>query len=372
MDAPPIADWERRDPGGVGLHADRLGDAIDYHKTHETPATVVGYDFSTHERALRELEGEHAPLIGPMPDRRAGPNGVVLKDGFVVAEWGDTKRVDHSFSVAKTFLAILAGVAWDRGCFTPSDRVVETVADGGFDGSHNRQITWSQLLRNTSEWRGTLFGKPDAVDRNRAIAGTAGERGKRELQDPGTYWEYNDVRINRLALALLRLVGRPLPALLRETIMNPIGATQWEWHGYENSTVSVDGERVESVAGGGHWGGGLWISTRDLARVGHLLCRSGTWGSSELLPADWIARMTTPTELQPTYGYLTWLNTDRRLWPDAPAESFAALGFGSNVLWIDPVHDIVVVLRWLAPAEGDGYERPNVNAVLGRVVDAAE
>lgn len=366
-------DWERRSPEELGCDAGRLWAGIDYHKTHETPATVVAYDFSTHEEALRTMEGEHATVIGPMPDRRGGPNGVVLKDGYVVAEWGDTQRVDQSFSVAKTFLAIVAGIAWERDLLAPGDRVANTVHDGGFDDPHNAAITWEHLLRNTSEWQGTLFGKPDTVDRNRGVATASdGERGDRDLERPGTHWEYNDVRINRLSLALLRVFERPLPDVLAEAVMEPLGATDWTWHGYENATVSVNDREVTSVPGGGHWGGGLWISTRDLARVGRLLLRGGRWGGDQLVPSGWIDRMRTPGEHMPTYGYLTWLNTDRALWPDAPAEGFAALGFGANIMWVDPAHDLVAVIRWLEPGDRDGQERPNANAVLGRFADAAE
>jgi CubicO group peptidase (beta-lactamase class C family) len=187
---------------------------------------------------------------------------------------------------------------------------------------------------------------------------------------PGNHWEYNDVRINRLSLALLRVFGRPLPDVLREAVMEPIGASDtWSWHGYETSTVLVDGEPVESVSGGGHWGGGLWLSTRDLARVGLLLANGGAWDGEQVVPGAWIERMTTPCEVQPTYGYLTWLDTERELWPDARASSFAALGFGSNVVWVAPEQGLVAVLRWLRMAD-DG--RPHQNAVLGRLAGAVE
>ena len=77
----------------------------------------------------------------------------------------------------------------------------------------------------------------------------------RPLQTPGGYWEYNDVRINQLSLALLHLFGRPLPEVFRENIMLPIGAgDQWRWVGYVNSWVEIKGRRVQSVPGGSHWG----------------------------------------------------------------------------------------------------------------------
>ncbi len=331
--------------------------AIEYARLHATPPERVAYDYANQDPWPGDPP-EYAGALGPFPDRRTDQNGLVVHRGDVLAEWGDTTAVDHCFSVAKSFLSLVAGLAIDRGLIDDvTDRVGATVSDGGFDSPHNRSITWEQFLQGTSEWEGELFGKPDTVDRNRPVGreeSAVGERGTRELREPGTYWEYNDVRINRLALALLRAWGKPLPRVLAHELLGPIGATRrWEWHGYHNSAVTVDGRLMKSVSGGGHWGGGLWMSSRDLARVGQLLLNRGTWDDTRLLSADWIDRATTPCPIQSDYGYLFWLNTDRERWPAASTDAFAAVGHGTNTLWVDPAHDLVVVLRWLDP-ENDG------------------
>ena len=72
------------------------------------------------------------------------------------------------------------------------------------------------------------------------------------------------MRINLLAYSLLQVLREPLPVVLRENIMDPIGASRtWRWHGYRNSWVELDGLRMQSVSGGGHFGGGLFINTYD-------------------------------------------------------------------------------------------------------------
>ena len=372
----PNAEFERRAPESVGLDPDRLREAVDYAKVNDTPAEQVRFDLANRER-YDESEDEHGEIIGPMPDRRGGANGLVLKDGHAVAEWGDTTRTDHAFSVTKSALSLVAGVAHDRGLFDVDDPVAETVDDGGFDSPQNTPITWEHLLQGTSEWEGTLFDKPDSVDRNRAVgkdASDVGEHGVRELRDPGTYWEYNDVRINRLALSLLRVLDEPLPQVLRESVMDPIGASgNWEWHGYRNSSVEVDGRPIESVSGGGHWGGGLWIPTRDLARIGLLALARGRWGDERLVSESWMEASMTPCPIKPTYGYLWWLNTDRELWPSAPESSFAAIGHGHNVLWVDPEHDLVAVVRWLRDHEGEPRaDYPVMDGFFERLLDAVE
>ena len=350
---PPGAQWARRTPREVGIDSALLARAVELAATGE-----IGWLRDMRAQVERNVDGEQYPeILGPVKDR-GGPSGMILRHGYVVAEWGDTERVDMTFSVAKSYLSTVAGLAFDdRLIRDVHDPVRLTVDDGGFSSPHNARITWHQLLNQTSEWEGVLWDKPDVADRR------AGR--ERALRQPGTFWEYNDVRVNRLALALLRLYRRPLPIVLRERIMDPIGASPtWEWHGYRNSYVTIDGERMQSVSGGGHWGGGVWASTRDHARFGHLMLRQGRWNGRQLLSQEWVRMATTPTPIKPTYGYVWWLNTGQGQYPAAPASSYFALGAGGNVIWIDPAHDLVAVVRWL-----DGRK---MNEFMGLVTRAIE
>lgn len=357
----PAADpgFVRAEPAEAGLDAGALAEAVRFGETHDSP-------FPRDIRAA--LEGgffEPPPdnaIIGPVAPR-GGPSGLVLRGGRLVASWGDTRRVDMTFSVAKSYLSLLAGVALGEGLFGSVDeKVAETVRDGGFEG-RNAGITWRHLLQQTSEWEGTLFGKADTIDRNRALGGgDATNRPprdtRRELNAPGTFWEYNDVRVNRLGLALLRLFRRPLPEVFADRIMGPIGASsEWRWEGYETSEVEVDGRPMRSVPGGGHWGGGVFIHAEDQARVALLAARDGVWQGRRLLPDGWMAASRAPCDINPGYGYLWWLNTDRGKYPSASADAFTALGTGGNISLVEPADDLVVVLRWLDPARVDDLLR---------------
>ena len=176
--------------------------------------------------------------------RGGSVNGIVLRNGETIARWGDTQRADFTFSVAKSYLALLAGVAFRDGLISDVDQPAREIGPSDlFASAQNRSITWRHLLQQTSEWEGTLFGVPDLVDRNREVArdGNNARKGThRDLRPPGQYWEYNDVRVNLLSLCLLKLFGRALPDVLRDAIMRPIGASDtWEWHGYRNSAVRI-------------------------------------------------------------------------------------------------------------------------------------
>ena len=365
----PAADeWKTRAPAQAGLRAAVLEAAITYHRAHESKWRR---DFLTDSgRYIGVADEVPAPddvlgLVRP----RAGANGMVLRGGYIVAEWGDTARADMTFSVAKSYLAVLAGLAVAQGRIRSiDDRAADYALDDGFASPQNRDITWRHLLQQTSEWQGIVWGKPDSIDHNRDVGkselGFAQKGQPRPLRPPGTVWEYNDVRVNRLSLSLLQVFRRPLPDVLKDAVMDPIGAGQgWEWRGYRNSHVDIDGQRMVSVPGGSHWGGGLWMSTRDHARFGLLMQRGGRWNGRAIVEERWITEMRRPCPINPQYGLLWWLNTGRAQFTSAPESSYAARGAGSNLIWIDPEHDLVAVVRWIDKPSMDGFIQLVLEAV---------
>jgi CubicO group peptidase (beta-lactamase class C family) len=184
------------------------------------------------------------------------------------------------------------------------------------------------------------------------VGDTPADWPNRPLNPPGSFFKYNDVRVNLLAYSLLQVWREPLPQVLKREIMDPIGAsTTWRWHGYENSWVTLDGQRMQSVSGGGHFGGGLFINTLDHARYGLLFLRQGRWQSQQILNPQWIQRIREPATPRPDYGYMWWLNTDQKRIPEAPASAYWAAGFGGNYIYIDEENDLVVVLRWIPKLE---------------------
>jgi CubicO group peptidase (beta-lactamase class C family) len=360
---PHGAPWPEAPADVAGMHWIWLEEAARFAAENETQWP---YDLRLH------LEGgyfEPPPfnqLLGPLRPR--GPaNGLVLRRGFRVASWGETDQVDFTFSVAKSYLNLLAGIAvMDRLIVDLDEPVGRTVDDGGFDSEQNSRVTWRHLLQNTSEWEGELFGKSDLIDHNRdlGLEGKGRKGDRRLLRPPGTHWEYNDVRVNRLSLALLRRFRRPLPEVFAERIMSPIGASSdWSWHGYRTSSVAIDDRMIESVSGGTHWGGGVLIHAEDQARIGLLMLRRGEWAGRRILPESWIDASLQPCKLNPLYGMLWWLNTNSGRYSSAPADSFFASGAGGNLTWIAPNQELVAVLRWTDPTAIDTFIRLVMQAV---------
>ena len=351
-------------PEAAGFDAEKLAQAVDFALAHESNMDRdVGRALASGHFSEEGPDGRILGLTRP----RGEPSGMVLRGGRIAARWGPVDAPDMTFSVTKSYLSICAGLAVADGLISVDAPCRDTVPDL-FDTDQNRAITWRHLLTNTSEWQGTLWTKEDRIDHYRelgAAPGSATRKGTlRPLQAPGAYWEYNDVRVNVLAYALMQVFRRPLPEVLRERIMQPIGASsEWAWHGYgAHSTVEIDGRAMESVSGGAHWGGGLFIPTTDHARVGLLMQRRGAWGGRQLLPESWIDACRQPCPLNASYGLLWWLNGDGAHMPSAPRTSFFALGVGRNIIWIDPFLDLTVVVRWI---DGDSCD-----AFCAKVMDS--
>ncbi len=375
---PSVANWERRTAEQTRIDAATLKEAIDFAIASEARAPRSQELMLTQSFGLAPF-GE---IVGPTKDR-GGATGIVIRGGYIVAEWGDPTRVDMTHSVTKSFLAAVVGIAFDRKLirslqdkavdynapvvsYKPGQRYDDADEFGRsklldlFATEHNRKITWEHLLRQTSDWEGTLWGKPDWADR--PDRDSSKWLGRIRTSEPGSVYEYNDVRVNALALAALNVWRKPLPQVLKENLMDEIGASNsWRWYGYENSYVVIDGQIIQSVSGGGHWGGGMFINAYDMARFGLLTARGGKWGNKQLLSPEFVRQAKTPTQVQPTYGFMNWfLNTDKKLYSNAPVSIVVHTGNGTNIIYCDPENDLVVVARWI--------ENSKINEFLGKLL----
>ncbi|MBW3628402.1 MAG: beta-lactamase family protein [Gemmatimonadetes bacterium] len=359
---PPKGSWERRTPQQMGLDPVLVQQAVESAKASESTSPR---DLLLNHAATfgREPFGD---AVGPLGSR-GNQTGLIVYRGYIVAEWGEPDRVDPTFSVAKSVLSSTVGIAYDRGLIRDvHDRVKSytaptvILADGlasgrrdaagmmvhevfqPFEGEHNSKITWDHLLRQTSDWEGTLWGKPDWADRPST---NSAEWKTRPRAEPGTKFEYNDVRVNLLALAALNVWRRPLPQVAKEYLFDPIGASDsWRWLGYDNSWIVLDGVPVQSVSGGTHWGGGLFINAYDQARFGLLTLHRGKWNGRQILSEKWVRMALTPTPANPGSGFMNWY---LGMVTTAPGSAFVHVGAGNNFIYVDPENELVIVTRWI-------------------------
>src|SRR6185503_14924339 len=151
--APTRDHWETRAPADVGMDAALLKQAVEYAKTRDTnwgKSDYMADQIRTFGRPLGKVPPSHGPT-----------NGVILRHGYIVAEFGDTSVVEPTYSVAKSYLSTILGLTIDRKMIKSIvDPVRDYVRDGGYDSPHNALITWQDHARQASEWEGTMFDKP--------------------------------------------------------------------------------------------------------------------------------------------------------------------------------------------------------------------
>ena len=368
---PTKSAWETKLPSQVGIDTIKLNAAINFAISNESKSPR-DQELS---QALSFGKEPFSDGVGPFAER-GGASGIILHKGYIVASWGDVDRVDITHSVTKSFLSTVVGLAVERGLIKNIDDKVYTYLppievfdteiyrkpeDIGkpqflqpFQTAHNKKISWNHLLRQTSDFEGTLWGKPDWADRPND---KPQEWLTRTRNEPGSTWKYNDTRVNALALAATLVWHRPLPDVLRELLMEPIGSSNtWHWTGYRNSWIVLDGKVIQSVSGGGHFGGGMFISAMDMARFGLLSYHKGNWNGKQLIPEKWIELSTTPTTATTGYGFMNYfLNTDKKLLPSAPEDVFVHIGNGTNMIYVDRKNELVAVVRWIDNAAMDGF-----------------
>lgn len=369
---PSQNNWETKSAISFNIDSNKINEAISFAKENETKLPKNLWL----SQAMQYGKEPFSDPIGPMASR--GPAaGLIIYKGYVIASWGDPYSVESVNSVTKSMVSTVVGLAVDRGLikniydpvytYLPPIQVVNGEGITGdqnpiaktsfiypFETAHNRKINWDHLLRQTSDWEGVLWGKPDWADRP---SDKPDEWTTRKRFEPGTVYKYNDTRVNALALAATTVWRKPLPQVLREEVMNPIGSSNtWTWAGYNNAWIILDGKMMQSVSGGGHFGGGLYMNAYDMARFGLLTLRKGNWNGKQIISEDWINKSRTPTEANTGYGFMNYfLNTDKKMYPSAPASAFTHVGNGTNAIYVDTEHDLVVVVRWIEDKQIDGF-----------------
>ena len=146
---PAAGAWQHKAAAEVAMDARKLKEAVSWAEAHGSM-----WDFQ------KDQVRTFGKVLGALPAHRAATNGVILRHGYIVAEFGDTTTNDPVYSVAKSFLSTTASIAVAKGLIrSVDDRVADYVHDGGYDSPHNAKITWKNHLEQESEWEGELWGK---------------------------------------------------------------------------------------------------------------------------------------------------------------------------------------------------------------------
>lgn len=267
---------------------------------------------------------------------------LVVVDGRLVVEayfrGHSARAITNSFSLAKTLLGLLVGIAIDEGAIgSVRDPVSAYLPE--WRGDARSRITIEDLLRMQSGLRNENCPANVFHDLTRMHLGSDLERvvlAVPAVRAPGRRWEYNDLGSQALALALERATGTPYAEYLSTRLWAPLGA------GDASLWLDRPGGHAKAYCC-------VFATARDWARVGELLRSGGRARGRQIVPEAWVRQMRSPSVHAPQYGYQIWLGAHRER---ATPDFFYLDGLANQRVWVVPELSAVIVrlgerpLRW--------------------------
>lgn len=278
---------------------------------------------------------------------------LVMRDGKVAGEWyfhgGAPDVPQEVFSVTKSVTSTLIGIAQAEGDLALDDRAADYIPQ--WRRTPSRAVTLRNLLSNDS---GRFWSQlTDYVALLRARNRTAYAVGLAQAERPGTVWAYNNAAIQTLDRVIRAATGIDPATYAKERLFDPLGMAS------TRMTADASGKSTQMSFG-------MQSTCEDLARFGQLFAQRGEWDGEEIVPSSWVedAVGDSSQELNAAYGLLWWVNRPGpvrepldaenpglppgvtgagQLVPGAPEDLYAALGFGGQVVLVDPGSGTVVV-----------------------------
>ena len=301
------------------------------------------------ERVSPEANGfsaEKLDTLGAFLDKAGSSSLMILKDGKLVYEWGDTERKHTVHSIRKALLNSLYGIYVSNGTIDTSMTLGQLNIDDIPPklSENEKSATIADLLKSRS---GIYHNSAATSD------GMLAQMPERDAHKPGEAYFYNNWDFNVLGFILEQATGKSIYDLFYEHIARPLGMQ------YANDYTSINGEsesdsipetdgfyqyeRTKSSYPAYHFR----LSAGDLARYGQLYLNRGTWEGEQIVPEDWIEQSTAPHSVYNkdygiAYGML-WnvlMKTETR-----ESTSFYHTGVGIHMLGIYPASDLVLIHR---------------------------
>jgi CubicO group peptidase (beta-lactamase class C family) len=264
---------------------------------------------------------------------------MVLVGGRSLFEYGDLAHLSYLASVRKSVLAILYGKYVENGTISLGKTLRELeFTDVGGLSPQEQEATVEHLITARSGVYHAASNPGDSTD-------SAPPRGS---QRPGTYYLYNNWDFNAAGAVFEKLTGRDIYDALETDLAGPIGMQD-----FDRSRQRKSGDANRSLHQAYH----IWLSTRDMARIGLLMLREGNWAGRQVVSREWARRITslvTPlNEMNPPslrslgngarwgYGYMWWV------WdaPNSPGPfegAYTGMGAGGQYITVLPKLDLVV------------------------------
>ena len=288
---------------------------------------------------------------------------LVIRHGKIVADrsFGGPGLNDQPYnlkSASKSLLSALVGIALDRGVFGKAGlqaSLDEMLPDYARHlPEEKRRITLENLLTMEAGLRSTSRERygPWVAHHDWVAAALA----EPMVATPGTEYQYSTGDTHLISAILTEATGRDNLDLAREWLMRPIGGDVAAW---------------ERSPEGYYFGGNnLSMTPRDLARLGQLFLQGGRWDGRQIVPSSWVGSSTARhaagwPDRYGAYGYLWWI-------PRAdPWQSYAAIGYGGQILYVVPELDMLAVVTSTLESKGADWDRQAFRILREQIFGAA-
>ena len=266
---------------------------------------------------------------------------VIIRHGELVYEkyfFSKPERHVQIYSITKSFLSALTGIALDQGKLDSLDHKVGEYFPEYFDADTDPRMKETSIRNLLTMSAGFVWLEDGSIEKqwmeNENLVQAAINLKLQEA--PGTGFNYSSAHTQILSAILTEVVGEPLRAYAQRNLFSPLGIRSGDW-GW-----SMDGQ-------GYYFGGwGINLSARDLARFGYLYLNDGYWDGEQIISKEWVRESTSvqiDTGYGLKYGYLWWV------YPSKDRRVFEGVGYGGQSLYVVPDLDLVVVVT--ANVDGD-------------------
>ena len=274
--------------------------------------TRTAADYQVMQRRLRQqLAGD--------PELQAVRSVLVSVDGQIVVKFHQNRATDeyaHVYSVTKSVMSILVGIAVDEGRLHVEQTLRELLpGQVGAMTEQEASITLQHLLTMTSGISGADGGlnlmSKDAVSQILAYGTT---------NDPGVAFEYSDAGAHLVAAILREAIHRPILEYAREKLFDPLDIdTRPAWQGWDSGSPGSGFTKpgfgwATDLSGINIGGFGLKLTPRDMVKIGELYVNGGRWQGRQIVSERWVQESTSPkltaeqsqSEGGAQYGYMWW------------------------------------------------------------------
>ncbi len=283
---------------------------------------------------------------------------MIVTDGRVLDEWGETARRFNVHSIRKSFLSALYGIHVHEGRID----LALTMKQLGIDDNEpsltetEKQATVGDLLKARSGiYHPALY----------ETASMKAARPARFSHPPGTFWYYNNWDFNALGTIFERLTKTNIFHEFKARIADPIGMQDYR---VEDGSYVTGPDSVYPAYP-------FRMTARDMARFGLLFLRNGLWKGKQVVPAAWVKESTTSYSDaggSGGYGYLWWVAVDGRHLPgvELPAGSYSARGAGGHYILVIPAYDLVIVHRVNTDIQGRSVSAAEFGRLVRLILEA--